>query len=445
MRAARRVLVVATLWLTAGSLSLPMVVAQPSGEVTVEELIARVLTDNPELRAAQAEVDAAAARVRQAALRPNPMLDLGGQKALGPDNNLNVGLTVPLDLNGRKDGRVGVAEQELAIRRAQLADRERRLRAETRSKAGELLAARRNLAVIDDLAQANRDGLALVEQRVRQGAAPALDENLIRVEVGRLDASRLPMASRVEVIGLQLRGLAGMSPDAPLALRGDLSTPAGVGFQTEAIDVAADARPDVQAARAETDATRARIRKEQAEGRWDASVNVGYQRQDFGFDLRGLTASGATRPIQDVFHYFGAGVTVTLPVRNRNQGNVAAATAEAAAAELRHQYARLIARQEIFGALAQYEATRRAVALYERGVRDVARSNLTVVRDSYGLGRATLLDVIVEQRRYIDVENGYTDVLRQAWDAAVDLERAIGAPAGRVAALPIWERADATR
>ena len=48
----------------------------------------------------------------------------------------------------------------------------------------------------------------------------------------------------------------------------------------------------------------ARVRKEEAEGRWDARVNVGYQRQDFGFDLRGLTESGATRPIHDVFHYF---------------------------------------------------------------------------------------------------------------------------------------------
>ena len=49
------------------------------------------------------------------------MLELGGQKALSPDNNLSVGVTLPLDLNGRKDGRVGVAERELEMRRAQVA------------------------------------------------------------------------------------------------------------------------------------------------------------------------------------------------------------------------------------------------------------------------------------------------------------------------------------
>jgi hypothetical protein len=73
------------------------------------------------------------------------MLDVGGQKALGPDNNLVVGVTLPLDLNGRKEGRVGVAERELDVRRAQLAERERRLRADLRMKASEVLAARRNL------------------------------------------------------------------------------------------------------------------------------------------------------------------------------------------------------------------------------------------------------------------------------------------------------------
>ena len=35
-------------------------------------------------------------------------------------------------------------------------------------------------------------------------------------------------------------------------------------------------------------------------------------------------------------------------------------------------------------------------------------------------------DVIAEQRRYIDVEMGYTETLKQIHDAAVDMQRAIG-------------------
>jgi cobalt-zinc-cadmium efflux system outer membrane protein len=400
--------------------------AQAPTDVTVNQLVETALANHPELRAVRAEIDAAAARVRQAGLRPNPMFELGGQKALGPDNNLNVGLTVPLDLNGRKEGRVSVAEQEVSLRRAQLADRERRLRADISMKAGEVLAARRSVSITDDLLRANREALDLVGQRVRRGAAPALDENLMHVEVNRLDASRVVLLSRVEVALLQLRALAGMPPDGRMTLTGDLGSPPAVRDTRPVSE-----RPDVRAARTEIDVARARVRKEEAEGRWDASVNVGYQRQDMGYDLRGLTASGGTRPIQDVFHYFGAGVSVVLPVRNRNQGNVAAATAEATAAERRHDYALIIAQQELAAALAQHTATRLAAELFDRGVRNVASANLDVIRESYRLGRATLLDVITEQRRYIEIENAYTDVLRQVWDAAVEVERAMGVPGPR--------------
>lgn len=403
-------------------------VAQPARSLTVDDWVALAMTSNPELRAVRAELEAAGGRVRQAALRPNPTLDLGGQRAIGPDNSLSVGLTLPLDLNGRKQGRVGVAEGEVEIRRAQLADRERRLRADVRVKAGDVLAARRTLEVTDELLAVSRNALTLVAERVRQGAAPALDENLMRVEVNRLEAGRLLQAGRAEVAALQLKALAGAPPDELLDVQGDLSSRPRAPEPGNVLGRAVDLRPDIWAARAEVATAQARLRKEQADGQWDASVNVGYQRQDMGFNLRGLTDTGATRQIQDVFHYFGAGVSVVLPVRNRNEGNIAAASAEAVAAERRREFSELIARQEVAAALAQTEAARRTVELYERGVRGVAWANVEVVRQSYGLGRATLLDVIAEQRRYIEVENGYTDVLRQAWDAAVELERAVGGP-----------------
>ena len=143
-----------------------------------------------------------------------------------------------------------------------------------------------------------------------------------------------------------------------------------------------------------------------------------------------LTDNGATRPIQDVFHYFGGGVTITLPVRNRNQGNIAAAAAEMRAAERRQELVELIVKQEVAAAFVQLDGARRSLALYERGVRDVARRNLDLIRQAYGLGRGTLLDVVAEQRRYVEVENGYTDALKQVYDATVEVERAIG-EAGR--------------
>jgi cobalt-zinc-cadmium efflux system outer membrane protein len=266
-----------------------------------------------------------------------------------------------------------------------------------------------------------------VQDRVSAGASPALEEGLMLVEVNRLEASRQLLMSRVEIASLQLRALAGMAPDMPLTLRGELSDVIAPPEASEAVRRAFLARPDLAVARAEIATARARIRKERAEGRWDVSVNVGYQRQEMGFDLNGLTDRGGTRPIQDVFHFFGAGVSVMLPVRNRNEGNIAAAEAEARAAERRLEFAELTVRQEVGATLAQYDAARRSLEIYARGVREVAGRNLSVVRQSHELGRTSLLDVISEQRRYIEVENGYTETLKQVYDAAAESRRAIGA------------------
>jgi outer membrane protein TolC len=57
-------------------------------DVTVDDLVTRALRESPDLQAARAELEAARGRVVQAGLRPNPMLDLAGQKAISPDNNL---------------------------------------------------------------------------------------------------------------------------------------------------------------------------------------------------------------------------------------------------------------------------------------------------------------------------------------------------------------------
>jgi outer membrane protein, heavy metal efflux system len=402
--------------------------AEPPAEwgLTIDELVTRALSENSELQAARAEVEAAQGRLLQAGLRPNPMLDVGAQQSItGPDNNLMVGVTLPLDLNRRKAGRLGIAEREVELKQAQVVERERALRAEVRLKAGELLAARRNLGITEALLGANRQALGLVRERVRRGSAPALEAKSMLVEVNRLDATRELLEGRVEVHRLQLITLIGLDPDTPLSARGELRLSPVQLNRDQGLTRALASRPDLMAAQAEVAMAGAKVRKEEAEGRWDASVNVGYMRQDFGYDLSGLTERGELRPISDIFHYVGGGVSVTLPVRNRNQGNIAAAMAETRAAGRRLESTMRLVRQEVSAAFAQYEAAERALSTYTRGVWELAQENLAVVRRAYELGRHPLLEVIAEQRRYFEAEMGYTDALKHAYDAVVELERVV--------------------
>ncbi len=268
--------------------------------VTADGLVARALTANPELRAARAAIEAAKGRLRQAGLRPNPMLDLSGtQNATGTDNMQMIGLSWPLDLGGRKDARVAVAARELAVKQAEVADRERRLAAEVRVKAGAVLGAARDVRVTDDLLAANRQTEALIHQRVTHGATPALDEQLLRVEVTRLEAQRAGQIGRLESLRLQLMPLVGLAAPAPLGVTGDLEGPLTLPEAATAIDIALQQRPDLRMGELEERLAAARVEKERADGRVDASLFGQYQRQETGFDVKGFDSAGRLRPIMD--------------------------------------------------------------------------------------------------------------------------------------------------
>jgi outer membrane protein TolC len=66
------------------------------------------------------------------------------------------------------------------------------------------------------------------------------------------------------------------------------------------------------------------------------------------------------------------------------------------------------------------------VEIYSTTVRELARQNVDVMLEAYDLGRFPLSDVLTEQRRYLEVEGAYTDVLRRAYEARAAVARAFG-------------------
>ena len=117
---------------------------------------------------------------------------------------------------------------------------------------------------------------------------------------------------------------------------------------------------------------------------------------------------------------------MTLPLRDRKQGEVAAARARRAGAVAERDAAELLARSELAAARVRDERARQAVAAYSSDTRSLARRNLTVVSQIYELGRATVMEVLTEQRRYLELERGLTTALAEAYDARQALERALG-------------------
>jgi len=401
----------------------------PVSGLTLNDAIRRAVDHEPGLRAARTQIDMTRGLQKQAALRPNPSLSFFQQQEPGgADNQTRVELQWPLDLF-RKTGRVEVANREVEVAQHATADKERTLAADVRFAYGQVAAAVRTLTVTEQLLGATRQQLTLISSRVEQGATPLLDRDMLRVEVQRLEAERSLQAGVVERRLVELKRLLGMPADALLTLRTALEdlvrqevVPGANTPQSDALTT----RPDVLEAEARVRVAEAQVDRAQREGRPDMSLFGMYMRMDAGFPQQGFSSTGVLEPIRSVFHYVSIGATVTLPVLSRNQGAVAAAEAERTGTAAQVEAVRLSVQSEIAAARSRDEHARRALDAYSSDAMALARHNLVAVRQTYELGRGTLLDVLNEQRRYLDVERAYTDVLREAYEARQTLKAAVG-------------------
>jgi cobalt-zinc-cadmium efflux system outer membrane protein len=403
------------------------VFVDPVNGKSLDQAIAQALAREPSLQSSRMAVDAARGMQVQAGLRRNPSLsaELRGEPA-GSDNQLMLGVEWPLDLF-RRQGRTAVAEREVAAAELSVADRERLLASDVRARFGDVLAAVRDLAAIEELVNAARRQHDLLSARVEEGASPPLDRDLVAVEVRRLDADRLLQLGRAERAMFELKRLLGIAPADVLRLKETLEDV--VTRESAAPPPAADAaerRPDVREASTRIAVSDARIDRAARDGRIDVSLFGGYVRMDSGFPQLGLSPTGTPEPIRGLFHYVTGGATVTLPIFNRNQGELAAARAERAGAVAAHDAARLSAETEIAAARSSDQRAREAVRVYSGDVRTLARQNLNVVRQSYELGRTTIFEVLAEEKRYLEQERAYTETLRQAYEARTALRRAVG-------------------
>ena len=409
--------------------------AQPATEYisaergqSIEQLVALALDRSPVVLAVRARLDAAKGERQQADRRPNPMLMSDWREQIGGGDRLTmVGLAWPLDLF-RKDGRIEVAESGQAAAEQEVRELERTLAAGVRAGALEFLAAVRQLEVRQQIAATLGQFRDLVGARAASGAGPTLDRDIADVDARRAEVEVLQQAASVDVKRADLRRLVGLTPDQPLLLRQGLEQVAQSRELAAAASIgqSLSERPDIQLAASQVRAASATLNLARREAKPDVSVTAAYMRMKAGFPLQGVDSTGALAPIEDVFHNLSIGATVTLPWRDRRQGDIAAATARVQGAERDFEARRLMAAAEIDAARSRVSRFEAALAVYDGGLRALAGKNVDVVRQSYELGRATLLDVLNETRRLLDTETSYTSVLLETLEARNDLAAAMG-------------------
>ncbi len=394
------------------------------GGMGVEDAVRHALANNRNLMADRKTIDEAAGRLRQAGLKANPMLESSGTASVNDAGmqNFSIGVTLPLE-PGRRRRRIEVAGRELERMRFEVAESERKLAAEVRMKYGQAVETARQLDLLESLYELNRRSFTLVRARVEEGIGPRLEQSQQNVELGRIEARKAAVSSRLAVQIEELKLLLGTPPGESIELRDEFvrrTQPASIEQLTSQ---ALAARPDLLAARAAEEVAAAMIEMAEADGKLDLSVFGEFGLQRWRFDQFGVSHGGQLVPVQMNMKMVRGGVTIMLPTRNRNQGGIEAAVAALETARMRREFLESVVRREVTAAWERLQGAERVLEAYSGGLLEAAETNFRIQQSSYDLGHARLTDVLMEQQRLVELRIDHNEALREYFEAHVELAR----------------------
>lgn len=392
------------------------------------ELVRRALASNAELAAARLEVERMRARMLQARLRPNPTLnfDQANGRLVGNagERATSVGFSLPLEVAGQRRRRIELAQAEFEAAQATVADRERRLANEVRVIYAEVLAATRDLEVIESINQLDRQTVRTIEARVDEGDAAPLEVNLLRVEIDRLRSRRSLIEGKLQATLLRLKLLAGMSLGDSLQVKGDLNHPAlrvaPTSLET-ALEIALRTRPDLRLARLMEEAAEAGLKLAEAQSKPQIALSAQY-----ASDRTIISLPAPLAPFPDRGQLLSFGASITLPLFNRNQGAKAEAATMIVQAQRRREFTEATIRAEVAAAYTRYQAVQTALATFEQGVIERSNDNIRAIRGAYDVGAFRVTELIAEQRRLLEAQRDFTEALAERYRALADLQSAMG-------------------
>ncbi|HEY5722375.1 MAG TPA: TolC family protein [Allosphingosinicella sp.] len=354
--------------------------------LTLQQALDEAEARSPAIVAAKARVEAAEARIRQAGFRSNPELGVEVENFLGTGElsglqgtETTVSVEQRLDLGGRRRTRIGAARAELAIERLRLAIVRADLARSVRGQFARAVTGRERLRIAIENESVARE-LARVETiLVREGRDPPL--RAIRARSAAAQASAEVEAARAEEQAARgtLASLFGVT-EPPANVTGTL-------LDLQPATVIPEQSLEVRLAEAERLLAEAEVGRESASARLDPAVALG---------VRHVRETGDVGLV--------GGVSMPIPIFDRNQGNIAAARANVRAAEANLASVTASARVNARNAIIAVEAAAARVEALERAAVPEAGEALRLTEISYREGRATMLELLDAQNAYRAVQ-----------------------------------------
>lgn len=179
------------------------------------------------------------------------------------------------------------------------------------------------------------------------------------------------------------------------------------------IEIAIENRVDLMAAHKNNQVALNSLKLAGAERKMDIELAVGYERDWHGFMPRNRDAVRTS-------------LTIPLKFSNANKGTIKSANFAYEQSLVERQNVQLNIQTEVIQAYHQYEAARKQILIFDGGLLADSKKVLDGMVYSYRRGETNVMDVLIAQRGYNEVQEQYLETLKNFAEALVQLETACG-------------------
>ena len=385
--------------------------------LSLDEAVRQALESRPLIKAEAERITAAEALKAQARLRPNPEFQFQNEnlrpgQTYGRDVDTLAIFSQPLDILGKRKQRIftaaqaaGTAQAEYRLSRWQV----------TQGVKQAYWAARGAQAIHNVYLTMIGNFQKIIDYTAAQlSVGNIAEQDLLRV---RLEGERLKISADLAAMDVNrarvelLRQMGRKDLSETVTLTEPLSP--GRPVMQVSLDEVLAQRMDVRLARASLSQAEANARLQDVLARPDLNVIYGYKHTQLPDTLNGVNTAVA-------------GLGITLPVADRNQGNRAAAAAEVRRQQQLLTEAQEQARADYTAALQDYDARRTEVTNTLTPLREHAASFVDIAAAAYREGGTGLLRLLDAERARLDADLSWTRGLIEYQLSIVRLEGAEG-------------------
>lgn len=383
----------------------------------LQEAVTRALDSRASLKAEAEHISAARGLEKQAGLIPNATFQFENQNLRpGQTYSLDVDtyafFTQPLDVLGKRKQRRAVASQGVASSQAEYDLARRQIVENVKHAYWEARGAQEIREVLKATVENFQGIVEYHSAQFKVGAIPEQDLLRIRLESERLQIDANLAAIEAIRTRVELQRQMGQTEFPELVLGEPLDSNDSAIPPLD-IQQVLEQRIEVKVAKAALAEAQAKAKFEDVSARPDLSILYGYKRTQL-VD----TNTGTNTAL--------AGVQITLPLTDRNQGNREAATAEVRRQQELLAEAEAEVRADYFGAVQEYELRRREIAEALQPLHEHGATISDIAQRAYQQGGTDLLRLLDAERARLDAELAWVKGMVQYQQSVISLQAAEG-------------------